>query len=461
MVSPRHVAAAALGAVAWLALAVPSLAAVFNPETFTLENGMRVVVVPNHRVPVVTHMVWYKVGAADEPAGHSGVAHLLEHLMFKGTEDTAPGEFSQTVARIGGRENAFTSYDYTAYFQTVAKDQLATVMELEADRMRNLVLSPEQIDTERRVVLEERRQRIENNPAAVLGEQVDASLYMNSAYRRPIIGWPFELKALSHEEIISFYRHWYAPNNAILVVGGDITAEELRPLAERYYGSIASAEVPGEPVLLEPAQFAPRRITMRDEKVAQPTWGRAYLAPSYRTGLFPGFSPDLEEHVYPLQVAAQVLGGGPTSELYRRLVVERPLAVAAGVSYDPSREGLSPFSLFASPRPGVAMDDLEAEVDGVLADALESGLPADEVERAKERMQAAAVYARDALGTGAHVVGEALAIGLDIDDVESWPERIAAVTPEQVNAALRYVLNPDRSVTSRLLPAEPQQAAMQ
>lgn len=465
MVLWRRMAGVVLVSVLWAGFALPSAkgpsakADVFSPEIFTLENGMQVVAVPNPRVPVVTHMVWYKVGAANEPPGRSGVAHLLEHLMFKGTDQTAPGEFSQTVARIGGRENAFTSYDFTGYFQTVAKDELETVMRLEADRMTNLVLSPEQIETERQVVLEERRQRVESNPAALLAEQADAALYMNSSYRRPIIGWPFELKALSHEDIIAFYQRWYAPNNAILVVGGDIDAEELRPLAEKHYGAIPSADVPAEVVSKEPRQFAPRRVEMRDGRVEQPMWSRSYLAPSYLTGLAAGFAPDREAHVYPLQVAAQVLGGSATSDLYRRLVVEQPTAVSAGVSYDPSREGPSRFAVYASPRPGVSMDDLEAAVDEILDDVRENGVPASEVERAKQRMQADAVYARDGLGTGARVIGEALAIGLDVASVEAWPEHIAAVTPEQVNAALAYVLDPDRSVTSLLLPTEPKQAA--
>jgi zinc protease len=420
---------------------------------------MQVVVVPNHRVPVVTHMVWYKVGAANEPPSQSGLAHLLEHLMFKGTETVAPGEFSRIVARHGGQENAFTSYHFTSYFQNVARNRLEEVMMLEADRMKNLALTPEQIETERLVVLEERRQRVENNPAAVLSELRDVALYMNSPYRRPVIGFQHEIERLTHDQIVTFYRQRYAPNNAILVVGGDITAEELRPMAEKAYGVLEPTAVPLDPVGMEPTQHAPRRVVMHDEKVGQPMWSRSWLAPSYMAGLAPDFAPDRERDAYPLQVAAQVLGGGPVSELYRRLVVEEQLAVAAGAAYEPSMLSQSRFSVHASPRPGVSMDQLETAIESILADVLETGLPPGEVEQAKRRMQADAVYARDSLGAGANILGRALAIGLSAQDVENWPERIAAVTPEAVHAALVDVLKPDRSVTTQLLPPEPQREA--
>lgn len=445
----------------WLLLVAvaPGQAAVFNPQTFTLANGMKVVVVPNHRVPVVTHMVWYRVGAANEAPGQSGVAHLLEHLMFKGTDSTAPGEFSRTVARHGGQENAFTSYHFTAYFQNVARDRLEEVMALEADRMRNLTLTPEQIETERLVVLEERRQRVDTNPAAVLAELRDAALYMNAEYRRPVIGFQHEIEALSHDEIVAFYRRWYVPNNAILVVGGDITADELRPLAEKTYGVLEPGVVPEDAVRMEPPQHAPRRVVMHDEKVGQPMWSRSWLAPSYMAGLAPDFAPDRDRDAYPLQVAAEVLGGGPVSVLYRRLVVEQQLAVSAGASYDPAMIGQSRFAVWASPRPGVTIDELESAVEDVLAGILGSGLAAERVEEAKRRMQADAVYSRDSLGAGANILGRAMAIGLAVEEVEAWPERIAAVTPEAAHQALTEVLDANRSVTAHLLPAEPQREA--
>ncbi len=430
-----------LGAV--LALGRPAPAEVFNPQTFSLDNGMQVVVVPNHRVPVVTHMVWYRVGSADEPPGKSGIAHFLEHLMFKGTEKLAAGDFSRILARNGGQDNAFTSYDYTVYHQMVAADRLGLVMEMEADRMTNLVLSDEEIETERRVILEERRQRIDNNPAAMLREHVDAALFLNHPYRRPIIGWEHEIRTLTLDDIRAFYRRWYAPDNAVLVVAGDITAEQLRPLAEATYGRIARRPPAPRARPSEPPHRAARRVVLRDQRVRQPSWSRTFLAPSFAT-------PD-SRHVYPLEVLEEILDGGATSRLYRELVVERRLAVSAGAAYHASGLGPSRFTFYASPRPGVSMDKLESEMAGEIDRLLSDGVTAEEVERAKRRLLAVAVYARDSLGTGAQVLGVALTTGRTVEDIEEWPRRIAAVTAEQIDAAAREVLRDGGSVTALLL----------
>ena len=421
-----------------------ALAGVFNPETFTLANGMQVVVVPNHRVPVVNHMVWYKVGSADDPAGKSGIAHFLEHLMFKGTKTLASGEFSRRVARNGGRENAFTSTDYTGYFQTVAVDRLELVMRMEADRMTNLVLTEEDVRTERLVILEERRQRTDNDPAAILSEHLNAALYVNHPYRIPVIGWEHEIRGLGRDDILAFYRQRYAPNNAILVVSGDIMADLLRPLAERYYGAIPGAPTPPRARPQEPPHRAARIVVLEDPRVRQAAWSRSYLAPSYSAGA--------TEHAYPLQVLAQILGGGATSRLYRSLVVERELATSAGAHYGAGRLGPSAFTVYARPRPGVGVEALQEAVDEQLERLLRDGIGEDEAERVKGRMRANAVYARDSLRAGGRVLGSALASGRTIDDVETWPERIGAVTVEDIDAAARAVLRDGRSVTGRLLP---------
>lgn len=422
----------------------PAAAGVFNPETFTLSNGMRVVVVENSRVPVVTHMVWYSVGSADEGPGESGIAHVLEHLMFKGTKKRQPGEFSKILARNGGQENAFTSSDYTAYFQTVATDRLEMVMEMEADRMTNLVLTEDGVETEKKVILEERRSRTDNNPSGILAEQANAALYLNYPYRRPVIGWAHEIKALSIEGVMAFYKKWYAPENAILVVAGDITAEKLKPLAEKYYGVIPRG--PGVKRLrpIEPPQQVARRVTLKDKRVRQPSWSRTYLAPSYLYGE--------TEHAYALQVLSSIFGGGASSRLYRALVVDEKIAVSAGSHYGASGRGPSAFSLQASPRPGIGMAELESRMESELAKLLKDGVTASEVERAKKRMQATAVYARDSQSGGARTLGAALASGLGVEDVESWPDRIGAVTVDAVNEAARHVLLEGRSVTSLLLP---------
>jgi len=424
--------------------ATPGRAGVFNPQTFTLNNGLQVVVIPNHRAPVVSHMIWYKVGSADEPPGKSGIAHFFEHLMFKGTKKFPGSTFSQQVARNGGRENAFTSHDYTAYFQSIAVDRLSMVMEMEADRMQGLTLGNTDIEPERLVILEERRERTENNPAALLGEHINAALYLNHPYRQPIIGWPHEIKKLTRADLLSFYRLWYRPNNAVLVVAGDITAEKLRPLAEKYYGVIPRGPEINRVRPQEPRHAASRGVTLRDKRVRQPAWSRVYLAPSYTTGE--------TQHAYALQVLAEILGGGATSPLHRSIVVDQKLGVSAGAGYDPNNLGPSEFQFYASPRAGVSMKKLAAAMEDEIQKMIATGVTAKAVARAKSRMQDAAVYARDSLRTGAHVLGGALSTGRRAEDVERWPERIAAVTHAQVLAAAKAILKSNQGVTALLLP---------
>jgi zinc protease len=422
----------------------PAPAAVFNPETFTLDNGMQVVLIPNHRVPVVTQMIWYKVGSADEPAGKSGIAHFLEHLMFKATKETPSGQFSQIVARNGGRDNAFTSKDYTAYHESVAADRHEMFMKLEAQRMTDLLFDPHEVETERKVVLEERRMRTDNSPAARLSEQVNAALFVNYPYGKPVIGWEHEIRALTIKDLKAFYKRWYVPNNAILIVSGDITMDRLRPLAEKYFGVIPRGPDVVRSRPQEPPHDVAKCVTMRDARVRQPSWRRMYMAPSYST--------KTSDEAYGLEVLGEILGSGATSRLYRSLVVEHKIAITAGAYYDGDNRGPSTFGIYASPRPGVSMETLQEKVRAVVATLLRDGVTEDEVDRAKKRMQAEAVYARDSLGAGGRVVGSALSVGQTIDDVESWPERIGAVTVDQVNAAARAVLVDDTAVTGLLLP---------
>ncbi len=426
--------------------AAPSHARVFDPETFTLDNGMQVVVVPNHRAPVVVHMVWYRVGSADDPMGKSGLAHFLEHLMFKGTKTVAAREFSKIIARNGGNENAFTGLDFTGYIQKVAKDRLELMMKYEADRMVNLELSDEVVLPERDVILEERRSRTDNEPGALLREQVGAVQYLGHPYGRPVIGWNHEIRGLGTADALAFYKRHYAPDNAILVVAGDITAAELRPLAEKYSGAIPARGIAPRKRPQEPPQLAARRVEMRDARVRQPEWSRGYLAPSRNAGA--------TEHAYPLLVLAEILGGGSTSRLYRSLVVERKIAASAGAWYSDTRLDLGRFGFYASPSRGVDVADVEAAIDDEIARLLADGVTAEEVARIKPRVRAEAVYARDSLNTAARAFGAALTTGLTVEDVESWPERIEAVTVEQVNAAARAVLRPETSVTGILLPDE-------
>jgi len=440
------VAASLLGPLLSLFWAEPSTAKVYNPDTFMLANGMQVVVVTNKRAPIVTHMVWYKVGSADEPKGKSGIAHFLEHMMFKATTNMKSGEFSSTVARNGGRDNAFTSYDYTGYFQTIAKDRLELVMRMEADRMTNILFNDEQVEPERQVILEERNMRTDNSPEARLSEEINAAFFRNHPYQIPIIGWRHEIEALSRQDLESFYKIWYHPNNAILVVAGDVTAAEVKPLAEKYYGKLAAGPLPPRDRPSEPPHVANQRISLADARVRQANWRRLYLAPSHVYGD--------KSQTYALEVGSEILGGGATSRLYRTLVVEDEKAVSAGAGYDDSPFGPTTFTVSAAPQQGVSLDEIEKLVEAEVAKIVTDGVTAEEVDRAKKRMQASAVYARDSAGRGARALGAALASGQTVEDVESWPDRIGAVTADQVNAALRAVLKNDGALTATLVEKE-------
>ncbi|MDQ0511049.1 M16 family metallopeptidase [Ancylobacter amanitiformis] len=412
---------------------------------FTLDNGMQVVVVPDHRAPVVTHMVWYRVGSADEQPGKSGIAHFLEHLMFKGTQKHPAGEFSQVVGKLGGQENAFTSQDYTAYFQRVAKPSLGTVMAFEADRMTGLVLTDEVVLPERDVVLEERRMRTDNDPASQLSEAAQAAMYVNHPYGHPIIGWEEEIKQLNREDALAFYRRFYTPNNAILVVAGDVEPDEVKKLAEETYGKVERRAETAERLRpSEPTPRAARRLILADARVGQPNLSRAYLVPSYRQA---------KEDSVALDVLAQVLGGGSTGRLYRDLVVEKGLAASAGAWYQSTALDATRFGISASPRPDVTTEALEAALDEAIAALAKDGPAADELERAKTRLVADAIYAQDNQATLARIYGAALTTGSTVEDVKIWPDMVKAVTADQLRDVARRYLVPARAVTSELLPA--------
>jgi len=427
-----------------IGFAAPADAQRFNTESFTLANGLQVVVLPNHRVPAVTQMVWYKTGAADDPRGKSGIAHFLEHLMFKGTRANPGAAFSALIAQNGGRDNAFTTEDYTVFHETVAKDRLDLAMRLEADRMTGLVLDDSAVLPERDVILEERRMRIDNDPSALLREQAIASLYLNASYHNPTIGWEHEMRGLGTADALAFYRDWYAPNNAILIVAGDVEAAEVKTLAERHFGPIAARSVPPRLRLEEPPHYAPIRLEMKSPRAAQPSWRRFYLAPSYRAGA--------TQHVYALQILAEILAGSADSLLHKTLVLDKKLALSVGTGYSPSALGLAEFGVYAIPKPGVAIADIEAAVDAELHRVLEHGVEAAEVAQAARRMQASAIYSQDSLSGPANIVGTALAIGRSLDEVAAWPDRIGAVTPAEVAAAARAVLVERNSATGILLP---------
>ena len=415
------------------------------PATFTLANGLQVVVIPDHRTPVVTQMIWYKVGSADETAGKSGLAHFLEHLMFKGTIKHPAGEFSQTVLRVGGNENAFTSTDYTGYFQRVPSEELGRMMEFEADRMTGLVLKDENVLPERDVVLEEFNMRVANNPEARLTEQIMAALYLNHPYGRPVIGWRQEIENLDREDALAFYRRFYAPNNATLVIAGDVEAKDVRPMVERTFGAVpAQPAIPARRLRpQEPEPAAARTVTLSDPRVEQPGLRRYYLVPSAATAA--------AEESATLDVLAQLMGGGNNSYLYRRLVVDHPLAVTAGASYQGTSLDATQFAISASPRPGVEFSQIEQVIDEVIADIGQRPIRAEDLERVKTQLIAESIYAQDNQATLARWYGGALTTGLSIEDIRSWPDRIRAVTAEQVRQAAQKWLDKKRSVTGYLI----------
>jgi zinc protease len=415
------------------------------PTTFTLANGMQVVLIEDHRTPVVTHMLWYKVGSADETPGKSGLAHFLEHLMFKGTATHPAGEFSQTVLKVGGSENAFTNTDYTGYFQRVPKEQLGRMMAFEADRMTNLVLKDENVLPERDVVLEEYNMRIGNSPDAQLSEQIMASLYLNHPYGRPVIGWRQEIEKLDRADALDFYRRFYGPNNAVLVIAGDVDPAALRPEIERTYGAIAiRSDIPAQRQRpQEPAPVSPRTVTLADPRVEQPSLRRLYLVPSANSGA--------AEESAALQVLSQLLGSGSNSYLYRAVVIDQPLAVSAGVYYQGTALDTSQFTVAASLRPGVEFAALEKAIDAVIAKVSEQPPAATELERVKTQLIAEAVYAHDNQATMARWYGAALTTGLSVQDIRTWPDRVRAVTGEQVRRAAQTWLDKKRSVTGYLI----------
>jgi len=412
---------------------------------FRLANGMEVVVIPDHRAPIVTHMVWYKVGSADEPPGKSGIAHFFEHLMFKGTKNHPAGEFGEKVAEIGGSENAFTSYDYTAYYQTVPPEALPTMMAYEADRMHNLVLTDDVIGPERDVILEERRMRIENNPDAVLDEEVDATLFQNHPYRVPVIGWMHEIEQLNRVDATAFYERYYAPNNAILVVAGDVEPDAVRALAEKTYGAVPTGPaLPPRVRPQEPEQNTKRTVELTDPRVSLPTFRTQWVVPSYTT------ARDGEAEA--LDLLSEILGGGLRSRIYQKLVVEQGIASSAGASYSGTALDGATFSVYGVPRGDATLEMVEKAVEKEIAAIARDGVSEDELEKAKTRFLRSVIFARDSQSAMANMYGATLATGGTVADVAEWPDRVRAVTPEQVKAAAQKYLDLGRSVTGYLLP---------
>jgi len=429
-----------------LGLTITPLAAKAAGEVveFYLDNGMQVVVIEDNRTPAVTHMVWYRVGAADEPPGVSGIAHFVEHLMFKATDERETGEFSAVVEANGGSDNAFVSWDYTAFFQRVAADRLGLMMQMEADRMRDLVFDPAEVDTERSVILEERAQRTDSSAGALFNEQMRAALFLNHPYGIPVIGWRHEMEGLTVDHARAFYDTWYHPNNAILIVAGDVTADEVRVLAQEHYGPIpASDSVPTRARPTEPPHIADRRVQFADPRVANPYVSIQMLAPVRE----PGDQKEAAALVY----LAELLGGsGQTSLMARRLQIEEERSLYAAALYDPTGFDPSGFSLINVPVPGVPLAEAEADIWRMIESFLTEGIDPDHFARIQFQIEAGKIYEEDNTQSLARSWGMELASGLSVEDIQGWTDVLAAITPEDVMAAAQRLFDDPATVTGYL-----------
>jgi zinc protease len=439
-----------LQVIALVLVILPAHALNLDVTDFKLANGMEVVVIPDHRAPVVTHMVWYRVGSADEVSGKSGLAHFLEHLMFKGTTKHPPGDFDRLVSVNGGEGNAFTTRDYTAYFQRIAADRLPLVMELEADRMQNLVLTDANVLPELDVVREERRMRTDNDPSALLGEQIEAAMYTAHAYGKPVIGWMSEVAKLTRDDAMDFYKAHYTPANAILVVAGDVTPEQVRTLAEVNYGALKNTFTPMDRVrTAEPDPIAARRVMMTDARASSPMFQRSYLVPSYATAQ--------GQEANALDLLGEILGGGTQSRLYKSLVVEQKLASNTGAWFSGNSLDSGTFGVYGVPNAAVDIGKVETAIDLVLADLVKNGVTQQELDRVRNQALAEQVYLLDDQTSLARIFGTGLTTGQTVKDLLDSDLEIAKVTPDDIKQAAVKFLQLKRSVTGELHPDVPVQ----
>lgn len=421
--------------------------------SFTLQNGLKVVVIPDHRAPIVTQMIWYRVGSADEQEGVSGIAHFLEHLMFKGTKTYQAGEFSNYVTENGGQENAFTSYDYTAYYQQVSPQALAKIMEFEADRMHNLILDEDGVTTEREVIIEERRMRVDSNPSAMLSENTNPAIFYNHPYRRPIIGWRQEMEKLSLDDAIGFYKKYYTPNNATLIIAGDVTPEKVLELTKNSWAKVQRSAEPGKRERpQEPAKQADRVVTLHDERVTIPSFTTTWLVPSYANEA--RFAGAKEGDAAALSLLSEILSGSTRSRLYQNFMVKQSIASGVDASYRGDALDDGTFSIFGAPRGATTLGDLEAQIKEQLAAIIKDGVSETELKQAQNRLIKSMVFARDSQAGMARIYGANLSVGRSIEDVQNWPEKIQKVTASQVKDAANRYLASKNTVTSYLLPPD-------
>jgi len=428
----------------FLSLVLAAGCAAANPYERTLANGLRVIVKEDNRAPTVAHLVWYRVGSMDETNGVTGIAHVLEHMMFKGTKTVAPGDFSRRVAAAGGRENAFTGNDYTVYFQQVERSRLELMMQLEADRMANLVVIPDEFAREIKVVQEERRLRTDDRPRSLVYESLMAAAFQVHPYRRPVVGWMTDLESMTADDVRDWYARWYAPNNAFLVVVGDVSAQRVFELAETHYGAVPSRTLPSRKPQDEPAQAGARRVVVKAPAELP------YLLMAYKAPVLRDVAKDREP--YALAVLAAVLDGNDSARLKRRLVREQRIADEAGASYDAYARGPGVLMLEGVPAQGRTVAELEAALRGELAAIANEGVTQPELERAKIQFVANQVYKRDSIFAQALELGMLESAGLSFRDADRILERVRAVTADEVRAAARRYLVEDALTVATLDP---------
>ncbi len=410
------------------ATVLPHIGQTFKSQSATLSNGLQVVVIPNPRIPVVTHMMWIKAGSAYEIPGKSGVAHFLEHLMFKGTKTQKPGSYSRTVSSLGGQDNAFTSRDYTAYYFTVSTDKLSDIMALEADRLKNLSPPPGDVLSERDVIREERRQRIDNDPLTPYTETLYHALFPNHPYGRPIIGWADEIAVMTWAEAKAYFDTWYAPNNAVLVMSGDITLPDAVKLAQTYYGSWHKRDLPTPPRYAIPALPGQIRIQASDPKLHVDTLAMMWRAPSYRQDY---------QSALALEVMVEMLDGGLSTRLYQDLVVKQKKAVSINLSYDGAARDDGVLSLTATPANGVTLDELESAIQAELTAIATQSIAPNTLDLAKKRLYQNSVFQRDSVSGPAMIIGAAISTGLTLDQIETWTDDVAKVQKKNVQGLLQ------------------------
>lgn len=410
----------------------------------TLGNGLKVIVKEDHRAPVLVQQIWYRAGSMDERTGTTGVAHVLEHMMFKGTKSVPMGEFSKRIAAAGGRENAFTSYDYTAYFQQLHKSKLPLAMQLESDRMHNLQLTPAEFGKEIQVVMEERRMRTDDAPHALMEEKLMAAAYQEHPYQHPVIGWMNDLKAMKATDAQEWYKTWYEPNNAVLVIAGDVEAKKVFALAQRYYGKIAKHSLPVRKNYIEPPQVGIKRITVK-APAKLPYLIMAYHAPTLRDA-------EKDSVPYALEVLAGILDGNESARLNKTLVREQQIASSVGAGYDSTARGPSMFTLEGTPSEGKTVADLEAALREQLSKLVRDGVSEEELQRVKAQVTANEVYKLDSVFYQAMQIGQMESIGLGYKAIPVMLRKIREVTAQQVQDAARDILKDDNLTLAVLDP---------